>query len=162
MKYDGPVFSIKTDADGLVTTRYGKASPKLVCDGKPHAGTNGEMETCEKAASGYHVEYTKDGKPVAKTDLTLMDGGKMSKRVLEVYPPGAPSYQVITDAKRESAGSGWDGTWKVVTFKEPSDQGVLSIDVHGDMVAFKETDNDKPIDASWTGHPPSSATVLCR
>ena len=36
-KYDGPTFSIVTDADGFTVTRNGNASPKVVCDGKPNA-----------------------------------------------------------------------------------------------------------------------------
>lgn len=153
VKYEGPVFSVKTAADGLTVTRYGKAGPKEMCDGKQHAGMDGEMVTCTKSGTDYRFEYTKDGKTTAKVMLTLEDGGKMSKRVIEIYPAGAPSYQVITEAKRLSGGPGLDGTWKRVTFKEPQDTGILSIDVHGDMVAFKETDNDKPIECKLGGTP---------
>ncbi|MGA7155252.1 MAG: hypothetical protein WBY53_00300 [Acidobacteriaceae bacterium] len=152
-KYDGPVFSIKTDADGFTVTRYGKASPKEVCDGKPHPGMDGDMTTCEKDGSGYRIEDTKDGKPTVKVMLTMTDDGKMSKRVIEIYPVDGPSYQVVTGAKRISGGTGWDGTWKTVMFNEPQDTGILSIDVHGDMIAFKETDNDKPLECKLDGTP---------
>jgi hypothetical protein len=134
-------------------TRYGKEGPKMVCDGKPHSGDNGEVTTCVKDGSGYRIDDTKDGKTVAKVTFTLADGGSMSKRVVEAYPDGEPPYQVITEAKRLSGESGWDGTWKMVTFQEPQDSGILSIDVHGDTVAFKETDSDKPIDCKLDGTP---------
>ena len=46
-----------------------------------------------------------------------------------------------------------NGEWKVVSFKESQDKGVLSINVTGDTVGFKETDGDKPVMCKLDGTP---------
>src|SRR6185312_14317956 len=65
LKFSGATFSVTTDASGFTTTRGGTASPKVVCDAKPHTTPDG-MLTCTKAGTGYVLNLTKDGKRVRK------------------------------------------------------------------------------------------------
>jgi hypothetical protein len=52
---------------------------------------------------------------------------------------------VLVHFQRISGGPGVAGQWKEQQFTESTDNGVLSIDVKGDTVAFKETDSVKPV-----------------
>ncbi len=155
VKYDGPTFSIATDADGYVVTRQGKPGPKTVCDGKPHKSpTDGAMVTCNKAGSGYVLEVSNNGKRTNKVTVSLSANGKMMTRSNEIFPPdGSSSFTMTNDSRRISGGPGVNGEWKMVSFKESQDKGILSIEVKGDTVAFKETDNDKPIVCKLDGTP---------
>jgi hypothetical protein len=147
VKYDGPTMSIATDAEGYVVTRQGKAGPKTVCDGKPHEdSTDGAMVTCRKSGSGYVIDVSNKGKRTNKITTSLSADGKMMTRRNEVFPDdGSSPYTTTNQAKRVSGGPGMSGDWKVISFKESQDKGILSIEVKGDTVAFKETDNDKPV-----------------
>src|SRR5215469_8982103 len=75
-KYDGPIFSIATDADGFTVTRSEKAGPKVVCDGKPNVQANGTTMTCHKSPTGYELENTRDGRPVSETKVEISSDGK--------------------------------------------------------------------------------------
>ncbi len=155
MKYDGPTMSIATDADGYVVTRQGKAGPKTVCDSKPHKDPNGTgMVTCTKAGSGYVLEVSDKGKRTNKITATVSaDGKTMTRRNLTFPVDGSSPFTMTTTAKRTSGGAGMNGDWKVVSVKESQDKGILSIHVNGDTVAFKETDNDKPVMLKLDGTP---------
>ncbi len=145
MKYDGPTYSVATDADGYTVTRGGTASPKTVCDGQPKTEADGTVTTCTKDAVGYSVEVTKDGKRERMVTTTLSSDGKTLTRKVEFFPADASPYTMTSTSERVSGGPGFSGTWKQGNTMESQDTGVLSIEVKGDSVAFKETDNDKPV-----------------
>ena len=150
-KYDGPTFSITTDADGFAVTRSGSASPKIVCDGKPNAHANGSATTCHKSAAGYVLENTRDGKPISEEKVEMSSDGKTITRTLDVTPPGGSPDIVTATSRRISGGPGLSGTWKEIAIKTSRDTGVLAIHINGDSVDFKETDNDKPITCKLDG-----------
>lgn len=154
MKYDGPTFTVATDAAGYVVTRQGKPGPKTICDGKPHSDSTGAMVTCNKAGSGYVVEVSDKGKRTNRIATSLSADGKTMTRKNEVFPDdGTSPFTITTDAKRLSGGPGVNGEWKAVTFRESQDKGILSISVKGDTIGFKETDNDKPVMCKLDGTP---------
>lgn len=153
VKYDGPTFTMATDADGYVITRAGKAAPKTICDGNPHKdSTDGAMVTCNKTGSAYVISVMNDGKRTNRITISL--SGNTSTRRNQIFlDDGSKSYTVTNEAKRVSAGSGWNGDWKIVSFKESQDKGILGIEVKGDTIAFKETDNDQPVMLKLDGTP---------
>lgn len=155
LKYDGPTYSVQTAADGYVVTRQGKAGPKTVCDGKPHKDpSDGSMVSCSKAGSGYVIEVSRDGKRTNKVTTSLSADGNTMIRRNETFPDdGSKPYTITTEAKRTGGGPGLNGDWKTVSFKESQDRGILSIHVNGNEVAFKETDNDKPVMLKLDGTP---------
>ena len=157
LKYDGPTVLIATDANGYTVTRGGEASPRVVCDGKPNAPVDGTTTTCSKSGSGYELENTRAGKPVSKVKIEISPDGKKATRTIEVTPPDDSPYTITTTSKRISGGPGLSGTWKETDFTESQDTGVLAIQVNGDSVAFKETDNDKPITCKLDGTPTTIA-----
>lgn len=153
LKYDGPSVSIATDANGYTVTRDGKASPKVVCDRKPNAPVDGITTTCNKSGAGYELENTRDGKPASKVKIEISPDGKTATRSIEVTPPKDSPFTITTTSRRISGGPGLSGKWKETAFTESQDTGVLTIQVNGDSVAFKETDNDKPITCKLDGTP---------
>jgi hypothetical protein len=155
IKFDGPTFNLTTDVQGYVITRAGKAGPKTICDGKPHKdSTDGSMVTCSKAGSGYLVDVSQNGKRTDRISASLSADGKMMTRKNEVYPTdGTSPFTITTEAKRLSSGTGMNGQWKTVGFQESQDKGILSIEVKGNTVGFKETDSDKPIMCKLDGTP---------
>lgn len=153
LKYDGPTMSVATDADGFTVTRGGKADPKMVCNGKPNAPNNGFISTCRKSAGGYEIENTRDGKPISKIKIELSPDGKKITRTIHVTPPNDSPYTMTNTLKRISGGPGFAGTWKETGFTESQDTGILTVEVKGDSIAFKETDNDKPITCKLDGTP---------
>lgn len=153
LKYEGPSFSVVTDADGFTVTRGGKASPKVVCDGKPNAPQNGVTTACQKSGSGYELENTRDGKPVSKVKIQISSDGKVITRTADITPPDGSPYSMTTTSRRVSGGPGFSGNWKETAFTESQDNGVLEIQVNGDSVAFKETDSEKPITCKLDGAP---------
>jgi hypothetical protein len=153
LKYSGPTVSIATDADGYTVTRYGNASPKVVCDGKANAPANGMVTTCTKAGTGYELENTRDDKPASKVKVELSPDGKTMTRTINITPPDGAPYTITTTSKRTAGGAGMTGSWKETGFTESQDTGVLSIQVKGDSVDFKETDNDKPLTLKLDGTP---------
>jgi hypothetical protein len=153
LKYDGPTVSVATDADGFTVTRSGKAGPKVVCDGKPNAPDNGVTTTCRKTGTGYEVENSREGKPLNKIKIELSPDGKKVTRTIDVTPPDGSPFTITTTMKRVSGGPGFSGTWKETAFTESQDTGILTVEVKGDSVDFKETDNDKPITCKLDGTP---------
>jgi hypothetical protein len=151
LKYDGPTVSITTDADGYTVTRGGKASPKVVCDGKPNAPDNGTTTTCTKAGTGYALENTRDDKQVSKVKVELSPDGNTLTRIVDVIPAEGSPFTITLLSKRVSGGGGAPVVWKETSFNESQDTGVLTILVNGDNVDFKETDNDKPITCKLDG-----------
>jgi len=153
LKYQGPPFSVATDADGFTVTRGGKANPKVVCDGKPNAPQDGVTTTCQKSGSGYELENTRDSKPISKVKIQISADGKQITRTADITPSDGSPYTITTTSKRVSGGPGFSGNWKETAFTESQDTGVLSVEVKGDSVDFKETDNDKPITCKLDGTP---------
>jgi hypothetical protein len=144
LKYSGSTFSVATDADGFTTTRGGKANPKVVCDGKPQTIPEG-MLTCTKSGMGYAIDLSKDGKTLRKTMLSVSADGKTRTAKNEVFPTDDKPFTNTTTSERVSGGPGMAGVWKETKVVQSRDSGILTIKVTGDSVAFKETDNSKPI-----------------
>jgi hypothetical protein len=154
LNYDGPTVSIATDADGYTVTRGGKASPKVVCDGKPNAPVNGTVTTCTKSGTGYELENTRDGKPASKVKIEVSADGTTMTRTADITPAdGSSPFTMTFISKKISGGEGAPAVWKETSFNESQDTGVLTIQVNGDSVDFKETDNDKPITCKLDGTP---------
>jgi hypothetical protein len=123
---------------------------KIVCDGKPFEGRDGEKETCTKAGMVYTMVSRKDGKVASRGTATV--AGDTETRHFTIYPSdGSAPYSVTSKLKRVSGGPGITGVWKEQSFKSASETGILSIDVKGDMIAFKETDDPKPVMAKLGG-----------
>jgi uncharacterized Zn-binding protein involved in type VI secretion len=152
MKFDGPTMTLQTDAEGYTVVRDGKASPKVVCDGKPH-DSNGDSVTCNKSGNGYAIEVSSNGKRVEKAVSTVSADGKTMTRRIENFTPGEAASTMTVTLHRVSGGPGAAGEWKQAGFRESQDNGILSIHVNGDTVAFKETDSTKPIDCKLDGTP---------
>lgn len=152
LKYSGPTFSVKTDAEGYTVTRGGVAGPKTVCDGKAHTTPNGAV-TCTKTQTGYIVSISENGKLTLKASASLSADGKTRTVKSERFPSHDRPFTVTTISKRVSGGPGMAGMWQEVKFIESQDTGILSIKVTGDSVAFKETDNDKPVVCKLDGTP---------
>ncbi|HEY3989298.1 MAG TPA: hypothetical protein VGM02_08375 [Acidobacteriaceae bacterium] len=153
LKYDGPTVSIATDADGYTLTRGGKASPKVICDGKPNAPVDGMATTCTKTDTGYQLENTRDGKTISKVKIEISPDGNTSTRTVDVTPPDGDPYTITLVAKKVSGGGAAPTVWKETSFTESQDTGMLTVQVNGDSVDFKETDNDKPITCKLDGTP---------
>lgn len=154
VKYDGPSFSFATDAEGFTVTMGGQAQPKIVCDGKPHATASKSVVTCSKSGSGYVLEVSNNGKRTNKITATVSADGKTMTRRNEVFPAdGSKSFTQTNVAKRISGGPGMKGDWKMISFNESQDTGVIAIEVKGDSIGFKETDNDKPVMLKLDGTP---------
>ncbi|HEY5381097.1 MAG TPA: hypothetical protein VIJ65_02520 [Acidobacteriaceae bacterium] len=150
VKYDGPTFSVATDAHGFTVTRDGKASPKMVCDGQPQKEEDGATTTCVQSHAGYVIDATRKGET---SRMTLSVAGKTLTRKVEVSPAGGSPFTITQTSKRVSGGPGFAGVWKTTHFDESQDTGILTIEVTGDSVALKETDNDKPIVCKLDGTP---------
>jgi hypothetical protein len=164
MKYDGPTMSVAIDADGYTVTRDGKASPKVVCDGKPNAPNNGITTICNKVGTGYELENSRDDKPVSKVKIDLSADGKQMTRTANVTPPAGDPFTFTTMLKRVSGNSS-SAVWKETGFTESQDTGVLTIAVNGDSLDLKETDNDKPITCKLDGTPTNvggTRTMSCK
>jgi hypothetical protein len=158
MKYDGPVFSVVTDADGFTVTMGGVANPKIVCDAGQNKLPDGVMASCTTTETGYEVNSSKNGKPTTHAKISLGGDGKSVTRKTLVFAPDGSTYTVTTRSERVSGGPGMAGSWKMVSFAESQDTGVMTIKVDGDSVAFKETDSDKPIVCKMDGTPVKTGT----
>jgi hypothetical protein len=153
LQYDGPTISIATDADGHTITRGGKASPKVICDGKPNAPVNGTTTTCTNAGMGYALVNTRDGKQVSKVKVEVSPDGNTMTRTVDNFPADGSPFTMTFVSKRISGGDGPPVVWKETSFNESQDTGVLTILVNGDTIGIKETDNDKPITCKLDGTP---------
>ncbi len=152
LKYDGPTFSIATDAEGYTVTRGSTASPKTVCDGKAHQTPDG-MLTCTKAGTGYEISVAKDGKTIRKATVSLSADGKKRTVKTTRFPAGDKPYTMTTTSERQSGGPGMNGVWKEVSFVESDDTGVMKIKVTGDSISFQETDTPKAMVCKLDGTP---------
>jgi hypothetical protein len=152
-QYDGPTFSIAADADGFTFTRSGNAGFKVVCDGKPIAHPNGSTTSCQKSVAGYALENTRDGKPVSKEKLEISSDGNTITRTLDIVPPDGSPFTNTATSTRISGGPGLSGTWKETAIRTSRDTGVLTIQINGGSIDFKETDDDKPISCKLDGSP---------
>lgn len=150
VKYDGPTFSVATDAHGFTVTRDGKASPKVVCNGQTQKEDDGATSTCVRSPNGYVIDATRKDE-TSRTTISV--AGRTMTRKIEISPAEGSSFTIMQTSKRVSGGPGYAGVWKVTHFDESQDTGILSIEVNGDSVAFKETDNDKPILCKLDGTP---------
>lgn len=153
LKYDGPTVSIATDADGYTVSRDGKPSPKVTCNGQPNAPVNGVVTTCNKVGTGYAVENTRDGKTVSRAKVEISPDGNKSTRTVDIMPPDGDPYTITMVSKKVSGGNGAPTVWKETGFTESQDTGILSVQINGDSVDFKETDNNKPITCKLDGTP---------
>jgi uncharacterized protein (DUF2147 family) len=153
LKYDGPAFSIATVSDGFTVTRGGVAGPKIACDAGQNTMPDGTLTTCTTTENGYEVNSKKDGKPTNHVKISLSGDGKTLTRKVMVFDPDGSTYTITTRSTRVSGGPGLSGEWKAVSIAESNDTGVLSIKVDGDSVAFKETDQDKPVVCKLDGTP---------
>jgi hypothetical protein len=153
LKYDGPTVSIATDADGYTVTRGNKASPRVVCDGKPNAPVDGTTTTCTKVGTGYALVNTRDSKEVSKVKVEISPDGNTMTRTADIVPSDGSPFTMTFESKRISGGNGAPVVWKEISFNESQDTGVLTILVNGDAVHIKETDNDKPITCKLDGTP---------
>jgi hypothetical protein len=153
LKYNGPTSSVATDADGYTITRGGTARPKVVCNGQPNAPYHGATTTCTKDGAGYDLENSRDGKTVSKVKVEPSADGKTMTQTVNLTPSDGSSPSTITVTSKKVSAKGNSVTWKETGFTESQDTGVLTIQVNGDSVDFKETDNDKPITAKLDGTP---------
>jgi len=153
LKYSGPTMSVVTDADGYTVTRDGKARPKVTCDGKPNAPVDGTTTTCNKVGTGYELENSRNDKTVSKVKIEVSPDGKTLTRTANITPPEGDPFTITTTSKKVSGGKTGPVVWKETGFTESQDTGVLTIQVNGDSVDFKETDNDKPLTVKLDGTP---------
>jgi hypothetical protein len=153
LKYDGPTFSVATDADGYTITRDGKADPKVVCNGQPNAPANGLVTTCTKTPTGYDLVRTRDGKQTSTVKIDRAPDGNTATQTVNITPPDGSPYTITVMSKKVSGGDGAPVVWKETGFTESQDTGILSVKVNGDSVDFKETDNDKPLTLKLDGTP---------
>jgi hypothetical protein len=153
LHFDGPTFSIATDAEGYTVTMGGKPGPKVVCDGRPHTAENGNTTTCNKTGKGYELETTKDGKTVSKQTTTVSNNGKTFTRKMEYFPPGSSPVTMTFPSQRVGEGKGIAGTWRVTAVVESSETGMMTIRIVGDSIVFKETDQAKPVVCKLDGTP---------
>ena len=152
MKFSGSTFSIATDADGYtVTPKGGPADPKIVCDGTPKEMPNGMMRTCTKNGAAYDITVMQGDKTTRKVNVSVSADGKTMTRKVENFPADGEPYTMTQIAKRLSGGPGVAGEWKESGFTESQDTGVLTIQVNGDSIDFKETDTPKPITCKLDG-----------
>jgi hypothetical protein len=149
--YEATTVSIATDAKGYTVTSSGVAGTPVVCDGKPHTNAAGNDITCVKTATGYTVTAAKGGKVLSKNRVSVV-GSTMTRKIDYTPAEGAP-YSMSFTSKRVSGGPGVAGVWKPTGFTESQDTGVLGIQVSGDSIAFKETDNDTPVNCKLDGTP---------
>lgn len=153
MKLDGATFGVTVQPNGYTLVRAGKPEPQTVCDGKPHKDNmnTSDMVSCTKTANGYALEISHNGTRVAKAWVTV--SGDTMTRKIDLYTSGQPTNTMTIHFRRTSGGPGVAGQWKEERFSESTDNGVLSIEVKGDSVAFKETDNVKAITCKLDGTP---------
>lgn len=149
--FTGATFSVAVDAQGYTITRGGKAMPKIVCDGNPQKRPEGTMLTCTKSSNGYELSESKNGKLTEKAHVSLSADGQAVTRKFEIYPPSGAPFVMTDISRRVSGGPGLAGEWREAKFASSQDNGILSIEIHGGSVAFKETDSPRPITCKLDG-----------
>jgi hypothetical protein len=151
VKYAGPTYTVATDAEGYTLTRGTEPGTKTVCDGKPKTAADGTTTTCVKSGSGFQVDSTKNDKPTRKLTISVSADGKTMTRKAQFFPDDNSPFTMTMISKRVSGGPDTSGVWKQVKVEESQDTGILTIEVSGDTVAFKETDNSKPVSCKLDG-----------
>lgn len=151
LKFTGATYKVTADANGYTVTR-GTTPTRIVCDGKPQKTENNTMTSCTKSGDAYVLDVTRDGKHVRKSTATLSADGKTRIVKSDVTPAdGSKPYTMTTKDTRVSGGPGLGGEWKESMFSSSEDNGILSIQVKGDTVAFKETDYAAPLNCKLDG-----------
>lgn len=151
MKFSGATYKVTADADGYTVT-HGTTPTKVVCDGKPQKSENNTMTSCTKSGDTYLLDITRNGKHVRKSTISLSADGKTRIIKSDVTPAdGSKPYTMTTKDTRVSGGPGIAGEWKESMFSSSQDNGVLSIQVKGDTVDFKETDYPAPLNCKLDG-----------
>ena len=149
LTYEGPTYTVETTADGYTLKRSGAPDIKTNCNGQPNSNPDGSTTTCTKSGDTYQLETKRDGKIASKG--TISSSGRTLTRKTEFYPVEGSPFTMTFESERVSGGPGAAGTWKQTKFNESQDTGILSIQVNGDTVAFKETDNDQPVECKLDG-----------
>ena len=165
LQYDGPTVSVTTDPAGYTITRGDKTDPKVVCDGKPNPPADGTITTCTKTANGYLLQNTRPDKSTSKVKIETSPDGQTLTRTAEITPPDGSSPFTMTFVSKKVGGSGNTAQWKETSFNESQDTGVLSVQVNGDSVDFKESDSDKPVTCKLDGTPATlfgTRTMSCK
>lgn len=165
LKYDGPTVSIATDPTGYTMTRGDNVAHKVVCDGKPNPPDNGTTTTCTKTATGYALQNTRGDKFTSKAKVEISPDGKTMTRTIDITPPEGSPYTMTFVSKKVSGGKSKPTVWKETSFKESQDTGVLSVQVNGGSVEFKESDNDKAVTCKLDGTPTTlfgTRTMSCK
>jgi hypothetical protein len=139
-----------TDADGFTLTRGGQPFPKVVCDGTPH-GTPNNMVTCTKSANRYVTTWTRDGKQTSKSAISISDDGKIFTNDLETDPPDEAPYTITTIAERVSGGPGVAGDWREVKNSDSRENGMLTIAITADVVAYKDAQSQALVNCNLSG-----------
>jgi hypothetical protein len=163
LKYEGPTSTITTDPTGYTVTRQGTAT-KVVCDGKPNPPNDGTATACTKTPTGYLLESTRADKTTTKVKIEVSPDGKTMTRTADIAPPEGSPF-TMTFVSTRVGGSGNTAQWKETSFNESQDTGVLSIQVNGNSVDFKESDNDKPVTCKLDGTPATlfgTRTMACK
>lgn len=99
------------------------------------------------------MERKEGGKPTNEEKLEISLDGNAIIRTLDIAPAGGSPYTVTATSRRISGRPGLSGTWKETAIRTSRDTGVLAIQMNGDSVDFKETDDDKPITCKLDGSP---------
>jgi hypothetical protein len=149
LKYMGPQYKLTADANGYTVTR-GSEVQKIVCDGKPQK-VDDAMVSCTKSGDSYMLDATRDGKHVRKTTISLSSDGKTRTSKSNVTPADGSKPYTMTIVSTRVSGTNADGMWKETKFGSSDDNGVLMIEVNGDMAKFKETDYQQPLNVKLDG-----------
>ena len=91
------------------------------------------------------------------------DGKTLTRTADNTPPEGSPF--TMTFVSTRVGGSGKTTQWHETSFSESQDTGVLSIQVNGDSVDFKESDTDKPVTCKLDGSPTTvggTRTMACK
>jgi len=149
LKYMGPEYKVTTDANGYTITQ-GTKTTKIVCDGKPQK-TDNNMTSCIKSGETYMLDVTRGGKHLRKTTISLSSDGKTRTSKSEITPTDGSKPYTVTMVSNRVSGTNASGVWKETQFGSSDDNGVVSIQVKGDTIAFKETDYPAPVNCKLDG-----------
>jgi hypothetical protein len=153
LKYDGPTKTIAAEPDGYTVTRQGKASPKVVCNGKPNPPYKGVVTTCTKTSTGYSLQSIRDDKSTRKVKMVISPDGNTLTESMELSPVNDSPFTMTIVSKKVSGGSGSPTVWKQTSLNESQEQGLLTIMVKSDSIDFKESDAVKPVTCKLDGSP---------
>lgn len=140
-KYDGANFLVATDTTGYSVAVPGLAVDKTVCDGQAKSDPDGSTYTCRKTESGFMVEQSKP--EVRAAISTSPDGNTLTYRFDGVASDGV-HFTLVQTSKRVSGGPGIAGEWHPVGLDMSPDAGIVMIQITGDTVLFKESNDPQP------------------